>query len=291
MGLALLVLLGTGILGQSPGVEQQRSLEVAGVRRSYLVYVPATYQAGQPIPLVLVFHPAGGSGEGMARHTRFTELAEREGFVVVYPDGIGGRWNDGRRPSSRDDVGFVRALLDTLRRELAVDSSRVYATGISNGAMLSYRLACDLPGVFAAIAPVAGALPVTLAERCVPAMPLSVAALQGTADPILPYAGGGSPPAAVLPAERSVAFWAEATGCAPATPDIEVSDSVTDGTRVRRISYPSCSGHRAVLLYAIEGGGHTWPGGPAGSRRVGRVSRELDATSVIWDFFRHHPRS
>jgi polyhydroxybutyrate depolymerase len=291
MGLALLLLLGTGMPAQTPGVEQQRSLEFVGGRRSYLVYVPTTYQAGRPVPLVLVFHPAGGSGRSIARHTRFTALAEREGFVVVYPEGIGGRWNDGRRPSSRDDVGFVRALLDTLRGELTVDSSRVYATGISNGAMLSYRLACDLPGVFAAIAPVAGALPVALAERCVPATPLSVAAVQGTADPILPYEGGGSPPAAVLPAERSVAFWAEATGCAPTNPDIEVRDGVTDGTKVRRISYPSCPGNRAVVLYAIEGGGHTWPGGPAGSRRVGRVSRELDATSVIWDFFRHHPRS
>jgi len=291
MGLALLLLLGTGMPAQTPGVEQQRSLEFVGGRRSYLVYVPTTYQAGRPVPLVLVFHPAGGSGRSMARHTRFTALAEREGFVVVYPDGIGGRWNDGRRPSSRDDVGFVRALLDTLRGEVTVDSSRVYATGISNGAMLSYRLACDLPGVFAAIAPVAGALPVALAERCVPATPLSVAAVQGTADPILPYDGGGSPPAAVLPAERSVAFWAEAAGCAPANPEAQVRDGVTDGTKVRRISYPSCPGNRAVVLYAVEGGGHTWPGGPAGSRRVGRVSRELDATSVIWNFFRNHPRS
>ncbi len=289
MTLALLLLLGPGAPAQTPGIEQQRYLEVAGTRRSFLLYLPTTYRAGRPVPLVLVFHAAGGQGRGIARHTGFTELAEREGFAVAYPDGIGGRWNDGRRPSARDDVGFVRALLDSLRREVNVDSTRIYATGISNGAMLSYRLACDLPGVFAAIAPVAGALPVNLSERCVPATPLSVAAFQGTADPSLPYDGGGTPPAAVLSAERSVAFWAGAAGCATARPEMVVSDSVSDGTRLRRLSYPACSGNRDVVLYTIEGGGHTWPGGPQASRRVGRVSREISATPVIWDFFQHHP--
>jgi polyhydroxybutyrate depolymerase len=240
---------------------------------------------------VLVFHAAGGRGRGIARHTGFTELAEREGFAVAYPDGIGGRWNDGRRPGSRDDVGFVRALVDSLRREVTVDSSRIYATGISNGAMLSYRLACDLPGIFAAIAPVAGALPVSLAERCVPAPRISVAAFQGTADRSLPYGGGGNPPATVLSAERSVAFWARAAGCATDHPETAVSDSVSDGTRLRRLDYPACAGNREVVLYTIEGGGHTWPGGPEASRRVGRVSREINATRVIWDFFQRHPGS
>jgi polyhydroxybutyrate depolymerase len=291
MTLALLLLLGPGTPAQTPGIEQQRYLEVAGSRRSFLLYLPTTYRAGRPVPLVLVFHAAGGRGRGIARHTGFTELAEREGFAVAYPDGIGGRWNDGRRPSARDDVGFVRALVDSLRREVTVDSSRIYATGISNGAMLSYRLACDLPGVFAAIAPVAGALPVNLSERCAPATPLSVASFQGTADPSLPYDGGGTPPAAVLSAERSVAFWAGAAGCATGRPATVVSDTVADGTRLRRLSYPDCLGHRDVVLYTIEGGGHTWPGGPEASRRVGRVSREVSATRVIWDFFQHHPGS
>jgi polyhydroxybutyrate depolymerase len=291
MTLALLLLLGPGTPAQTPGIEQQRYLEVAGSRRSFLLYLPTTYRAGRPVPLVLVFHAAGGRGRGIARHTGFTELAEREGFAVAYPDGIGGRWNDGRRPSARDDVGFVRALVDSLRREVTVDSSRIYATGISNGAMLSYRLACDLPGVFAAIAPVAGALPVNLSERCAPATPLSVASFQGTADPSLPYDGGGTPPAAVLSAERSVAFWAGAAGCATGRPATVVSDTVADGTRLRRLSYPDCLGHRDVVLYTIEGGGHTWPGGPEASSRVGRVSREVSATRVIWDFFQNHPGS
>ncbi len=292
MTLAFLVLLlGGGIPAQLPGVEQQRFLEVAGETRSFLFYVPRSYQSGRPIPLVLVFHPAGGKGRGIARHTGFTEMAEREGFAVAYPDGIGGRWNDGRRPSGRDDVGFVRVLLDSLSRELTLDSSRLYATGISNGAMFSYRLACDLPGVFAAVAPVAGALPANLARRCAPAQPVSVIAFQGTADRSLPYEGGGSPPATVLSAERSVTFWAEAGACDSVSAVATVSDSVRDGTRLRRLSYPDCAARRSVVLYTIEGGGHTWPGGPESSSRVGRVSREINATRAIWDFFRDHPRS
>src|SRR6185295_11490228 len=148
-----------------------------------------------------------------AGHTGFSQLADEQGFIAVYPDGFRRRWNDGRSSGpSQDDVGFIRSLLDSLKTEFAIDPRRIYATGISNGAMLSYRLACDLPGVFAAIAPVAGALPANLPERCLPATPVSVAAFQGTADPSLPYDGGGTPPAAVLSAERSVAFWAEAAG-------------------------------------------------------------------------------
>ena len=193
------------------------------------------------MPLVLVFHAAGGKGRSIARHTGFTELAEQEGFAVAYPDGIGGRWNDGRRPSSRDDVGFVRALLDSLSRELTLDSNRVYAAGISNGAMFSYRLACDLPGVFAAIAPVAGALPANLPQRCVPAMPLSVVAFQGTADRSLPYDGGGSPPAAVLSAERSVAFWAGAGAC-----DSAGADDDRERQRDRRDATPPSRATRAA---------------------------------------------
>ncbi len=169
-----------------------RTLRVSGVERTYLLDVPPSYRPGTPAPLVMVFHGAGGSGRRMAPHTGFSRLAGREGFVAVYPDGLGRRWNDGRSAlATRDDVGFVKALLDTLERELSLDSTRVYAAGISNGAMFSYRLACELPGVFAAIAPVAGATPANLAESCGRTAPVSVLAIQGTADPLLPYAGGG----------------------------------------------------------------------------------------------------
>ena len=272
---------------------EPRTLEAGGVTRRYFLYLPSTWHRGRPVPLVLVFHGGGGRASGIAPHTGFSRLAEREGFVVAYPQGLNGRWNDGRGyAATHDDVGFVRALLDTLGRELVIDPRRIYATGISNGAMFSYRLACDLPGTFAAVAPVAGAMPADLAPACAHAQPVSVLAFQGTADPLMPYAGGGVARrrGRVLSAEQSIAFWATTSGCTAAPVTTDEPDRVTDGTRVRRTVYGTCREGRSVELYTIEGGGHTWPGGPPVGGSVGRVTREIDATPLIWAFFAQHPR-
>jgi polyhydroxybutyrate depolymerase len=272
---------------------EPRTLQAGGVTRRYFLYLPSTWRRGSPAALVLVFHGGGGRASGIAPHTGFSALAEREGFLVAYPQGLNGRWNDGRGyAATHDDVGFVRALLDTLGRELAIDPRRVYATGISNGAMFAYRLACDLPGTFAAVAPVAGAMPADLAPACAHTQPVSVLAFQGTADPLMPYAGGGVARrrGRVLSAERSIAFWATTSRCDAAPVMTEEPDRVTDGTRVRRAVYGACRDGRAVELYTIEGGVHTWPGGPPVGGSVGRVTREIDATPVIWAFFAEHPK-
>jgi len=272
---------------------EPRTLQTGGVTRRYFLYLPSTWHRGRPAPLVLVFHGGGGRASGIAPHTGFSRLAEREGFVVAYPQGLNGRWNDGRGyAAARDDVGFVRALLDTLERELAIDPRRVYATGISNGAMFAYRLACDLPGVLAAVAPVAGAMPADLAPGCAHTQPVSVLAFQGTADPLMPYAGGGVARrrGRVLSAEQSIAFWATTSGCAGAPVTMDEADRVSDGTRVRRTIYGTCREGRSVELYTIEGGGHTWPGGPPVGGAVGRVTREIDATALIWGLFAEHPK-
>src|SRR5258705_922693 len=274
-------------------VGEPRTLQTGGVTRRYFLYLPSPWPRGRPAPRALVFHGGGGRASGIAPHAGFSRLAEREGFAVAYPQGLNGRWNDGRGyGATHDDVGFVRALLDTLGRELVIDTRRVYATGISNGAMFSYRLACDLPGMFAAVAPVAGAMPADLAPTCTHAQPMSVLAFQGTADPLMPYFGGGVARrrGRVLSAERSIAFWATMSGCNAAPVTTDEPDRMTDGTRVRRTVYGTCRDGRSVELYTIEGGGHTWPGGPPVGGSVGRVTREVDATPLIWAFFAQHPR-
>jgi polyhydroxybutyrate depolymerase len=272
---------------------EPRTLQAGGESRRYFLYRPSSWHHGRAAPLVLVFHGGGGRASGIAPHTGFSRLAEREGFVVAYPEGVDGRWNDGRGyAAGHDDVAFVRALVDTLGRELGIDPKRVYATGISNGAMFSYRLACDLPGTFAAVAPVAGAMPAELAPGCGHTQPVSVIAFQGTADPLMPYAGGGVARrrGRVLSAERSIAFWGTVSGCSGPPTTRGVPDRVSDGTRVRVTTFSGCRDGRAVELYTIEGGGHTWPGGPDAARRVGRVSREIDGSEVIWEFFARHGR-
>jgi polyhydroxybutyrate depolymerase len=286
--------LTTATSAQSAPAEARRTLRVDGVERGYLLFVPSSYRPGHPAPLLLIFHGGGGRARGIAPHTGFSRLAEQEGFVAVYPDGLNRRWNDGRGyATTHDDVGFVRALLDTVRRELTIDPRRIYATGISNGAIFSYRLACDLPGVLAAVAPVAGAMPAALVPSCGHTEPVSVLAIQGTADPLMPYAGGGVARrrGLVLSAARSVAFWATLGGCtAPPVTTTEPDVAPDDGTRVRRTAYAGCRDGRSVELYAVEGGGHTWPGGPPVGGAVGRVSRDLDATRLVWAFFAQHPR-
>lgn len=290
--LALVLWAAASLPAQSHApVGTPRTIQAGGVERSYLLHVPSAQPAGQQVPLLLVLHGAGGEGAGMAAHTGLTGPAIARGYAVVYPDGIDRRWNDGRGTSAgQDDVEFIRVLLDSLSRELPVDPKRIYATGISNGAGLAYRLACDLPGAFAAIAPVAGAPAAALEERCAATRPVSVISFQGTRDRLMPYAGGNTSfrRGKVLSATRSAAVFAGVNGCTPPPAVTWEPDSVRDGTRVQRSAYGGCPEGRDVMLYTIEGGGHTWPGGPPVGRRVGRVSRDIDATRTMLDFFDSH---
>ena len=279
---------------QTSGSEMGRhAIDVEGVRRSYLLHLPASRRPGEPMPLLLVFHGGGGTASNIAEHTGLTPAATPRGYAVVYPDGLNGHWSDGRAArAGADDVGFVQLLLDSLRRELPVDSRRMFATGISNGAGMALRLACDLPGTFAAIAPVAGALPAELENRCAAAAPVSLLMFQGTLDRLMPYDGGDLSlrRGRILPATTTANLFARVDGCDGEPVVAAEPDTATDGTRVRRSSSPGCRDGRDVVLFTIEGGGHTWPGGPPVGRSVGRVSRDLDATRVMLDFFDRHPQ-
>lgn len=289
---ALAVSASTPLPGQVRADEGRRSFEVAGVWRSYLLHLPPSHQPGTPLPLLFVFHGGGGDAAGIAAHTGLTQAAGARGYAVVYPDGVRGYWNDGRGArAGQDDVGFIRALLDSLRAGLPADPRRIYATGISNGAGLAFRLACDLPGTFAAIAPVAGALAAELEQRCGAAAPVSVVMYQGTADRLMPYDGGdlSSSRGSVLAATRTAALFARVNGCAGGPRVTAEPDTVRDGTRVLRSVYGGCRDGREVVLFTIEGGGHTWPGGPPVGRSVGRVTRDLQANPTMLDFFDRHP--
>jgi polyhydroxybutyrate depolymerase len=275
----------------SAAAMERRAIDVAGVRRSYLLHLPPSHRPGEPMPLLLVFHGGGGTASNIAGHTGLTPAATPRGYAVVYPDGVNGYWSDGRAARAvADDVGFIRLLLDSLRRELPVDSGRIFATGISNGAGMAFRLACELRGTFAAIAPVAGGLPAELESRCAAAAPVSLLMFQGTLDRLMPYAGGDLSlrRGRVLPAPTTASLFARVDRCSDQPVEVAEPDTVTDGTRVRRSTYPGCGEGRDVVLFTIEGGGHTWPGGPPVGRAVGRVTRDLDATRVMLDFFDRH---
>lgn len=279
-------------------------LQHGGLERTYRLYLPLA-RASSP-PLVLVLHGGGGSGAAMELLTqrRFNRAADRDGAVVVYPDGIDRSWNDGRdldTQSARDnvdDVGYLQALVARMADEFHVDRARVYATGISNGGLMSYRLACDAAETFAAVAPVTASFSEQLGPRCQPARPVAVAIFNGTADPLVPWAGGkisvlGFSRGKVWSTADTFARWIVLDGCPAPVVEARVDRDPADETALIVHRAGPCRGQVELRLYEIEGGGHTWPMGAtyAWEWLVGRVSREVDAVQEIWDFFRGSVRT
>lgn len=276
-------------------------ITVDGRERNYRVYVPTNLDPTAPVPLLFVIHGGGGNAESAEQITRsgFHALAETHGFIVVYPEGVNKHWNDGRNlddtatQENIDDVGYFVALIDHIAGQYTIDRARVYATGISNGGFMSFRLACDLSEQIAGIAPVTANLSEPLAATCQPTQPVSVLIINGTDDPLVPFDGG---PVKVLRQTRgeilstaeTVAFWREQNDC-EADPVVEFlpDRDPDDQTRVRRETSSGCTGGHAVELYVVKGGGHTWPGGEQYMHQwfIGRTSNDIDANTVIWAFF------
>lgn len=280
-----------------------RSLTVAGEQRSYLLTTPPAHDGRTPLPLVLDFH---GLAEGAQIHTHmsnFGALANRDGFVVVFPQGTGTivRWNAPGAPTNNKDLDYVDALLTRLGKDLCIDTSRVYASGLSNGAFMASFVACARANRFAAVAPVAG---VTVTASCTPSRPVPVIAFHGTADPILRFNGGlgaipgitpapkpGTPPTTLPPARiddaapgypSTVAAWAERNGCDATPTDTKIGRDVVH--RVYR-----CPAGQDVEFYIVLGGGHAWPGSEFSrsiAKAVGRTTFTVDATRLMWQFFR-----
>jgi polyhydroxybutyrate depolymerase len=287
------------------GATREHSIEVGGLERTYRLHVARQLDPEQPVPLVLVFHGGGGTPEQIERESRFSALADREGFVVAYPAGYRRSWNDGRgadavaaQRDGVDDVAFVATLLDDVSAVRRIDPKRVYATGISNGAMFSHRLATRLASRVAAIAPVAGGLPQPLLASFDPQAPVSVLIVNGTLDPLVPYDGGevrvfARSRGRVAGAQETAQRWSTHDGCSAGPVVEQVADNhAAQGCTTTRITYRNCAHATGVVLLRLNGGGHTWPGGSQylPERLVGKVCRDVDATALIWDFFKHHPK-
>jgi polyhydroxybutyrate depolymerase len=270
-----------------------------GVTRTYLIHIPASYDGRRAIPLVLVFHGGGGQPPGMVWISGMNDAADRHGFIAVYPAGLNRQWKDGRTAALNppSDVAFIDALIHKLESDYRIDSRRVYATGISNGAFFSFRLACDLGDEIAAIAPVSGSLPVGFHDAC-KNEPVSVMMINGTDDHLVLYNGGrvGGPFVAQgdsIPVAQTFSIWAKSDGCAQTPRTAKVPDAdPNDGTTTAIQVFDGCRNGTSVQLYTVTGGGHTWPGGPQylPPAIVGLVSRDFDASEAMWQFFAAHPR-
>ncbi|RLI54115.1 MAG: phospholipase [Candidatus Thorarchaeota archaeon] len=287
-----------------------RSITHGGLERTYRIHIPPSFNKTIQMPLVLVLHGGGGTAEGMEEQLTlggFNNLSDKKGFIVVYPNGIEKRWNDCRKNISYrthqekiDDVGFISTLIDNITEEFNINPGRVYVTGMSNGAMMSYRLACEISEKIAAIAPVTGAIPEDIISQCSPSKPVSVIAISGTDDPLVPWEGGDikslflhKPLGKVLSVPDSVNYWAIHNNCSPMPnitwlPDLDPRDD----TRVRREVYGEGDEGTKVILYAIEGGGHTWPDGLQylSESLIGKTCHDINANEVIWEFFTESER-
>ena len=309
----LLILLTFGSYSASEAKKKESAYTASithnGLKRTYLIHIPPDNKS-RPMPLVIALHGGGGTGSRMEKLTKdgFNRLSDKEGFIVVYPDGIEKHWNDGRSVKAAgwrahkenvDDVGFISAMIEHLVKEQNVDPERVYITGVSNGALMASRLACEKTEKIAAIALVAGTIAEDFVSRCSPSRPIPVLMMHGTKDPFVLWEGGeiadklprGRRFGRTLSVPETVKFWAANNGC-PSLPIItqEPDKDPNDTTRVRQEAYSDCKNGAEVILYAIENGGHTWPSGHKylPERIVGRTSKDIDANEVIWDFFRRH---
>lgn len=270
----------------------------SGEKREYVLYVPSSYDRSRPTPLVISLHGAGLWGAAQRDISGWNELADRKGFIVVYPSGVGGNgvriWRAEPGDDLTKDVRFISDLIDTLSAAYNIDSTRIYANGLSNGGGMSFALSCTRSNRIAAVGLVAAAetLPWGWCGREAGRgkrdgeRPVPVISFHGTADPDVPYNGGASwisaRPFPNVP--KWSASWAKRNGCEVSPRDSTVTDDVT------RREYTGCADGAAVVLYTIKGGGHTWPGGMALPEWfVGRTARSIDATSLMWAFFVEHP--
>jgi polyhydroxybutyrate depolymerase len=279
-----------------PGATVLESLTVDGLVRDALVYVPASRPANAPAPLVVFLHGGGVDMLYAIRGFGIREEAERAGFIALFPNGTASAmgccrfdngitpWGDKQPP---DDVRFIGQLLDLVVSKYPIDPDRIYSTGISNGAAMSYRLACELSDRFAGVAAVASPYDFS---GCTISYPLSVLAIHGTADPTYPYAGGPDPSGTPRPSQSEIVdFWRAFDGC-PAEPDTRMLTPVAEER-----AYGPCRNGTAVRQYTVQEGMHCWPGTelPVQFQNLctpGGPHLSFQATPLIADFFLSHPR-
>jgi polyhydroxybutyrate depolymerase len=270
-------------------------ITVDGIERTYILHIPKSIDKSKPAPLVFALHGGGGTAKKMNALTGFNKVSDEYGFVLCYPQGIDKHWNDGRNVNITringievNDVKFISSLIDTLIQKYNIDSSRVYACGISNGGMMSFRLGCELNSRIAAIAPVAISMSEYLYNLCSPGKPVPLMLIFGKDDPLVPYEGGSISfnRGEVVSVQNTVGFWVKNNDCNE-TPVITSIDNEDDDTYVKKYVFSGVTGRDEVVFYLVYGGGHTWPDGKQYLPKliVGRTSREFNASEEIWKWF------
>ncbi|GIV33657.1 MAG: hypothetical protein KatS3mg031_1192 [Chitinophagales bacterium] len=264
-----------------------KNIQYGGTLRTYRIYIPSSYDGMQAVPLVMALHGLGDNADNF-QGIGLNSIADTAGFIVVYPNALpdpvlgAPGWNAGLNPlNNTDDVGFLLALIDTVRSVYAIDTMRIYVCGFSLGGFMSYRLACARDNPFAALASVAGSLPASAVPTCNPGRPLPVLHVHGTADPVIPYNFGLIYGIVTnLGADSTIHFWRQNNACeAPPIHDT-LPDTHPDGYLFEKWVYGPCADSAAVVLYKANNMPHVWP----------LAQNDVHATREIWNFFRSFSR-
>jgi len=279
-----------------------RGAATAATARNSIVYVPPGYNASTPTPVVVALHGRPGTSAGMAALTRLNAVADRHNFIVVYPDGLRNEWNsvgdlvglDEEYP--QDDVAFLASLVDDLRLDLNIDPARQYITGFSNGAIMTYRMACSAADKFAAFAPVGGALYYEVRDECRGGAPAPVAIFHGSADASIPFDGvvsrrNGELMQVSPSVPDTVRYFVNRNGCSDTSQRIDVPQTgASPGAQVIRFDQADCDNGADVRFYLINGGGHQWPGvnDVLTAPNFGVATMDINAGDEMWDFFSRH---
>ncbi len=294
---AMMLLLGYGTLvacslpapaqAQQPGKAVEYEIRSGGLERSYLLYVPKSYQAGKPMPLLVALHGGWGTGENMEEVSGFDRVADARGVIVAYPDGISRAWNAGTccaKPMENkvNDVAFMANLVADIKTKVAVDDKRVYGAGFSNGAMMVHRAACEQPEIFTAIASVAGGI---MTPSCKPTRGTPTLLIQGRDDPRIPWDGGSVEDSFRPSVKAVVGLLAARNGCST-----EGTVSLQNGA-VSCTTLKGCAAGNDVQWCGLTGVGHQWPGGKTLlPRLLGKNTDQYNAATQIVDFFLRHSR-
>jgi polyhydroxybutyrate depolymerase len=305
---------------QAQSRDTREEIEINDRTRTYAVHLPQGYDSQQHYPVVMLLHGLDQDGAQLARLTHFNELADRDGIIAVYPNALNGRWNLGggegrpyrqgpyRRPGiwgqgypppgqRREpgeegrpravDMQFLQRLLDKVASRYSVDTRRIYAAGLGEGGFIALRMGCNMADRIAAVAVVGAAMPRML--NCVPSRAISALFINGTDDPIVPYGGGRYKDGMLrlLSAADSAKEWARVDACSDKPSESKLPSVREGGKDTQVYLFNDCRGGSQVALYAVKGGGHTWPGGEPylSEKEVGKTSNALNANETIWSFF------
>ncbi len=281
---------------QETGIEDFY-LPIRQESRHFSVYTPSrSQQIQKPMPAVFIFHGYGMDDRDMMQMTRFNALAEKEGFLAVYPQGRDKMWNSKGVPNNlTEDVDFVEAILVQLAQSRNVDPQRLYATGLSNGGLFVQRLACEMPGRFAAFATVAATIGKPQSEHCSQAVAAPMLMIHGTKDPIITWNGKihrlffKFRTSRLLSVQETLNLWLERNGCDSSPSRIFQAGISRQALSAEEREFRSCKNNMPVTQLIIHGGGHTWPGNEPGNWLtewyMGKTYRSLDASAFIWNFF------